>query len=128
MSIFNWFRRKQPSPLFGLIYGSDKAIQTDEIEGGQGEFGLVSTNPIPVRGLASIEVYFRRLVTEDGQMVRANRVKALYDIPNVKDPVDEYDVLDQNGKFLTKMYVMAYHGKISDRAPKGYRLAVKNGW
>jgi hypothetical protein len=128
MSIFDFFKSKKPRPFFETMFGAPDAAQTDKIADAVGEYGLCPTNPIPVSGIAMIAVYFRRLITDAGQMVRVDRARSVYDLPNVKHPVDEYNVSDVDGNFLTKMYVVAYHGKLSDKAPRGFRLAVKNGW
>ena len=102
-------------------FGSDsQGYDSDVIPFTIGEFGLESTNPIPIRGINGIQIYLQRLKRENGESVTCKRVRAIKE-PNHL-PVDEYDVFSESGAFLTKMYISPYHQRISKKAPKGFRL------
>jgi hypothetical protein len=79
-----------------VIYGSDSwGCDLDEIPGGFGEFGFEPSNPIPVRGIASVTIYFGGLRTQNGHPVEHKRTGS-FDVPNIAGKVDEYN-LSQNG-------------------------------
>ena len=101
------------------LYGSGVGKRLDEMPNGVGEFGLEVSNPIPVHGIAMIKVYLGFLATPDYQRIRFERVCSIDDA-KMPGPTDEYDIFDQSGKLLTKLYVNAYAQGTSERAPQGF--------
>ncbi len=102
-------------------FGSDtQGYDCDVIPFAVGEFGLEVTNPIPIRGIGGIQIYFRRLRRENGENVVCKRARGIKEANTL--PVDEYDIFSQAGHFLTKLYVSPYHQRISKKAPKGFKL------
>ena len=91
-----------------------------EFPNGQGEFGLELTNPVPVDGIPAIQFYIRFLLTADGHRVQFKRGGS-YATPQFASPTDAYELSDHNGKFLARIYVNAYAGGTSEKAPKGFR-------
>ena len=103
-------------------FGSDEqGYDCDEIPFSVGEFGRDLTNPIPVRGVGGIGVYFRRLRISNGEKVVAKRVRAI-SVENQPGKTDEYDVFTEAGAFLAKLYLCAYHQRVSRKAPRGFKL------
>lgn len=103
-----------------LAVGSGKEVRLDEIPNGQGEFGLDLTNPVPIDGIPLIQFYIRFLLTADNERVQFKRVGS-YATPQFAGPTDAYDLFSQSGKLLVRLYVNAYAGGTSEKAPKGFR-------
>ena len=67
MGLFDIFKKKKKSAeLDGVVTErlfntSNQGCNTDEIPEGTGEFGLDSTNPIPVNGIWENETYLGKL-------------------------------------------------------------------
>ena len=100
---------------------NENATDQDMIPEGTGEFGYDVTNPIPVNTIIGNDVYLSRLRTHEGVKVgyvRQGSTRA----PNMKNPVDVYDILDGEKKIAT-LYISPYHKKNSALAPKGFTLA-----
>jgi len=119
MGLFDIFKKKKSNPLLEGFYGFGTGACLDEIPDGHGEFGLEPTNPVPIDGLIAIKVYIASLLTPDGQRIKFERVRSI-DLPQFGGPTDEYNLFDQTGKLLTKLYVNAYARGTSERAPKGF--------
>ncbi len=103
------------------VYGSDSiGCDTDEIPGGLGEFGLDSTNPIPVRGIASSAIYLNCLRTTNGHKVEHQRMGSVT-VPNIFGFVDEYEIT-QTDRILCRMYLSPHNRRISQRPPRGFIL------
>jgi hypothetical protein len=96
----------------------------DEIPEGTGEFGLQATNPIPVKGIISIETYLKRLRTQDGKKAKWERVGSQA-VENIINPIDIYTLLSEDGRKLPSLYFSPYHKRISNKAPKGYTLVSR---
>ena len=54
--------------------------------------------------LGGIQVYLGRLRTTGGDKVVAKRVRAIF-VENQPGKLDEYDIFDGGGAFLTKLYI-----------------------
>lgn len=93
----------------------------DEIPGGFGEFGLTETNPVPVNGVIANEMYLSRLVSESGYPLCWHRVGSTQ-VSNIKMPVDIYEITDNAGVPLPTIYISSYHPRMSNRAPKGFKI------
>lgn len=108
-----------------MCFGCDTiGCDTNEVPWGIGEFGFDSTNPIPVRGVASNEIYLKQLRTLDGRAILHNR-KGSLEVPNVPNKIDEYDI-SQEGNILCRLYIHPYNRKISRRPPKGFMLVKED--
>lgn len=105
----------------GEIARNPQACSTDSIPEGTGEFGLTVTNPIPVRTIPANEVYLRRLRLEDGSTITWTRLGST-EINEIWGNIDEYEISDESGNVIGKIYISPYHRKISNKAPKGYKL------
>ena len=104
------------------LFGSDvQGYDSNEIPFSVGEFGLTPTNPIPVRGITGIRVYLSKLRTDKGTKVVCKRVQAIKD-SGQPGPTDEYYAFSEGGEFLSKIYISAYHQRISRKAPRGFRV------
>ncbi|MBA4147045.1 MAG: hypothetical protein H0X66_02945 [Verrucomicrobia bacterium] len=102
-------------------FGSDSfGCASDEIPSAIGEFGFDPTNPIPVRGIVSSNIYLERLLTSEGKKVDYKRNGSLI-VPNISGNIDEYEI-SQNGRPLCKLYISPYNQRISGRPPRGFIL------
>ncbi len=102
---------------------SPDGCTTDEIPEGYGEFGLCVTNPVPVRGTQANEVYLKSLRHNSGKAIKWTRIGST-GAPNIKKPIDIYDVTDISGENLATIYISPYQNTISKRAPKGFVLTA----
>ena len=119
MGLLDFFRKQKTNPAADALFGSGPGGRLDEMPGGVGEYGLEPTNPIPVRGITMIKLYLGFLATPEHQRITFKRVRSIDD-PRFSGPTDEYDIFDQNGSLLTKLYVNGYAEGTSERAPKGF--------
>lgn len=95
---------------------------SDEIPGGIGEFGRVSSNPIPVSGIAENEIYLSRLRTLDGDPIAWER-EGSGSSDNVKGMIDIYRVWNAwTGEQLGFLYISPYNRFISGKAPDGFAI------
>lgn len=92
---------------------------TNEMPNGYGEFGLCVTNPVPVRGIQANEEYLKSLKHCSGKAIKWTRIGST-GAPNIKNPIDIYDVTDMSGETLATIYISPYQNTISKRAPKGF--------
>ena len=129
-------------------FGSGKKGTTsnNDISGGFGEFGMVKTNPVPLNGVFALYTYlpelryrytsksgsviyfpvqFERTVDGDNTPVGS----ALSDFsggaagtsaPNIGDNIDVYNIYDQSGSKLAKIYLHGYQSYTSSKAPEGF--------
>ena len=104
--------------VMGIISNPD-ACDQDEIPGAIGEFGLNKTNPVPVYGIASNEIYLKGLKTEFGENITWTRKGSIL-IDEIQKEIDEYLIYNENGKYLTTIYISPYHWKTSKKIPKGF--------
>jgi hypothetical protein len=114
---------RKPGPFeaqFRLMAGTGKGVKLDEIPNGKGEFGLEVTNPVPADGVPLSELYFRFLLTPVNERPQFKRVGS-WETPQFGGPTDGYDLFDSKGTFLARIYVNAYAGGTSEKAPKGFR-------
>ena len=109
-----------------LAIGTGKGTRLDEIPNGQGEFGLDVTNPVPVDGMPAIQIYLRFLLTPEGERMQFKRA-GCWGTPQFAGPTDGYDLFDQKGKLLTRIYVNAYARGTSEKAPRGFRYLGLHG-
>lgn len=95
----------------------------DEIPTGHGEFGHCSTNPIPVNGIMTSEVYLEKLRTMDDKKIKWERKGSIKPtIKGVIGMIDIYDIFDDDNNYLGKLYISPYNQKLSEKAPQGFVL------
>lgn len=134
MGLFSFLKKetKQPDWVSGLpkefadmllseIKGNPQACSLDEIPQGFGNFGLSETNPVPVYGVPSNEIYLSRLRRKNGETFRWRRIKSK-EVHNITKPIDEYELFDVKGNTIGHLYICPYHWKISNKAPEGFVL------
>ena len=119
-----------------------------EIWNGYGEFGMVKTNPIPLNHVFALMAYLPKLrypyTSETGFViyfpVQFERTIDSDDSPigssisdfsgsagatsalNIGENIDVYNLYDQSGSKLAKIYLHGYQSYISSKAPKGFVL------
>jgi len=93
----------------------------DEIPNGIGRFGFDVTNPIPTNNIFGSYAYLGRLRDKNGNQITYNRLGST-SAENVKNPIDEYEILDSKGKVLGIIYISPYQKNISKKAPEGFSL------
>lgn len=103
------------------VFAGDTGYDLDEIPEGFGEFGLEVTNPIPVQGIISNEVYLKKLVTIDSNEIQWEREGSIK-TDNIEKEIDIYKIFDADGSFITKLFISPYHKRISNKIPKGFKL------
>ena len=133
MGLFDFFK-KQPNEadwmsmlpkefadaLLMEIKNNPQACNLDEIPQGVGRFGLVPTNPVPVYGIPSSQIYLHKLRDRAGERLRWRR-NGSFDVNNIAKKVDEYEIYDFSGDVLTTIYISPYHWKTSSKAPAGFK-------
>jgi len=103
------------------VFAGNTGYDLDEIPEGFGEFGLDVTNPIPVQGIISNEVYLEKLVTNDGSEIHWER-EGSTKTDNIEKEIDIYKIFDAGGSFITRLFISPYHKRISNKIPKGFKL------
>lgn len=107
--------------FYAAIGNSEDGCKTDVIPEGYGEYGLCSTNPVPVRGIASSEVYLGKLRLENGEAIKWQRVGST-GAPNIKNSIDIYRIHTVSGREVGLIYISPYQATTSKIAPKGYKM------
>ena len=86
----------------------------DENPEGEGPFGLIKSNPIPVHGIDNIPAYIGSNKPNDSVVASSTSS------PNIKGPIDVYNLYSINGKMLAKIFVNSYSLKTSNKVPEGF--------
>lgn len=105
------------------IKSNPQATVTDEIYGTIGEFGLEPSNPVPVYGVPSNEVYLGRLRTLDDMPIKWDRVGSMQ-YNGIYELIDNYNVYDSKGNKIANIYISPYHLHTSLKAPKGFKMII----
>jgi len=103
------------------VFGGDAGYDLDEIPDSFGEFGLDVTNPIPVNGIISNEVYLKRLITDQEKNIQWER-EGSTETENIENKIDIYKIYDSDKNFICKIFISPYHKRISNKIPKGFLL------
>ena len=117
------------NPLFlqeKALYDAQNSLcqegcESDEIPGGEGEFGWDITNPIPTNTSYGSAQYLRRLRSANGERVLTQR-NGSRNYEGNDHPIDIYSLSSPNGEELGEIYVSMYHKRNSGKAPKGLVL------
>ncbi len=113
---------KDKKELFDAMSMMNKwGCDTDEMPGGQGEFGHDIANPIPIRTIFGSTSYLAKLRLPDGTRVRYER-QGSGRSPVSPDPVDIYKILYPDGIQFVILYVSPYQLRDSEKAPRGFGL------
>lgn len=134
MGFFDRFKKKSSQPewlsqmpeqMAGLILNEIKsnpqACTHDEIPQGFGKFGLESTNPVPVYGVPSNELYLSRLALKNGDKISWKRVGSLSS-SNISMSIDKYDIQNARGETICDIFLSPYHFKTSEKCPEGFKF------
>tara|TARA_B100000787_G_C16134801_1_gene269090 strand:- start:92 stop:679 length:588 start_codon:yes stop_codon:yes gene_type:complete len=131
-----------------IISSEFDASRLDQNPDGEGEFGLVKTNPIPVYGIDNIPAYmdklryeyisksgsrvttyfpvdFLRTEDEDQSIVGSQKPEkelpsSATSSPNIKGHIDVYNLYSFDGKKLSKIYINGYSLITSNKIPNGF--------
>jgi curved DNA-binding protein CbpA len=101
------------------IASNTQASNKSFLKEGRGEFGLSKTNPIPVYGIPSNELYLKQLKTNSGGKITWKR-KGSIKVKGIEKEIDEYLIYDEKGKKIVTFYISPYHWKTSKKFPKGF--------
>ena len=108
--------------LSALGFSPDNnGLEYDEIPGAFGDFGIETTNPVPVNGVLSSNNYLSKLITDDGLSISWKRVCSI-GADNIDNPIDSYRITDSKGQIRQNIYISGYHSCTSKKAPKGYKF------
>src|SRR5438105_321839 len=88
---------------------------------GRGEFGLVSTNPIPCKTVFGSTVYLSRLRASDGAKVVYRRLGSFASDVSPR-PIDAYQISHPNGNKLGTLFISPCQNRVSGKAPRGFNL------
>lgn len=101
---------------------SNSGIDADEFPDGTGEFGLELTNPVPCNTVYGSQMYLSNLRTEDGEEIKYERIGS-FSSELLPEPIDGYQIFNQNGEELSVIYISPYQKHNSNKAPRGYCLS-----
>ena len=99
----------------------EEGCDTDEIPGGHGEFGLCVTNPVPVKSIIANAIYLGKLRAANNEKITWDRIGSM-SADNSSNPIDEYNIFDSDEVQIATIYISPYHKRISQKAPKGFKL------
>lgn len=109
--------------ILAQIKSNPQATVTNQIYGTIGEFGLEPSNPVPVYGVPSNNVYLGRLRTLDGMPIKWDRVGSMKQ-DNIYEMIDNYNIFDSKGNKIANIYISPYHLRTSLKAPKGFKTII----
>ena len=118
----------------------------DENPSGEGSFGLVKSNPIPVYGIDNIPAYidklrykytsksgtdtfnhldYQRTIDQDtseigSQKPTSDPVASSVSSPNINGHIDVYNLFSIGGEKKAKIYINSYSLKTSNKIPEGF--------
>ena len=131
MGLFAKFRKKNPKSEIEQLLEMQRAlhealsdgggIDADELPNGVGRFGFDPNNPIPCKTVLGSVAYLNRLHTADGVKVQAERIGS-FGSEVVDSPIDGYKLTRPDGVDLGTIFISPYQGRISNRAPEGFKL------
>jgi hypothetical protein len=138
------------SKMHSMIVSSEheNVVFLDQFPNGEGEFGIVSSNPIPVYGIDNIPAYmdklrykytsisesgnitynsidYLRTSDEDQSKVGTKKPSTAFaassiSLPNIKGHIDCYNIYSIGGEKLAKIYINCYSLKTSNKVPIGF--------
>src|SRR5690606_30965701 len=87
----------------------------DSLADATGEFGRTVTNPIPVNGPVGEVTYLSALTMADGRGIWAHRLGS-------RDRIDIFEVVSDDGKDWSLLYLTPYHPRKSKLVPRGFQF------
>ena len=119
------FDQVTKNPTYKMLQQMQNAMGTDATQNGMipdgyGEFGLVATNPIPVKGTMGEIAYLARLRTERGVKVAYKRIGSTR-TSNINHPIDIYEIRG-DGEHICKLHLCPYYMENSANAPQGFKM------
>ena len=109
-------------PMYRIMQEMSKnGTELDVMPEGEGEFGLVASNPIPIRGIPENEKYLKRLRLHNGEKITWWRVGSCSS-PNIPNIIDTYEIYNSKGSSICYLHLCPYNKKTSNRAPRGFIL------
>jgi len=136
MGLFDSFKKRNSPPadstqkdaMLDLLSAFNDSIQknglsVDELPNGQGEFGLVKTNPIPTNTAFGSDTYLKNLRTLDGKSIKFSRIGSFGVDLFPGTSIDGYNIESASGEKLPSIWLCMYHKRNSNKAPKGFYLA-----
>lgn len=134
MGLFDFFKKQDKQPdwvsklpkemaelLLNEIKSNPQACSLDEIPQGIGKFGLEASNPVPIYGVPSNEIYLSSIILKDNSEIRWRRVGSI-EVSNIVKPIDKYEIFNLKGDTICFLYLSPYHWKISRKCPEGFKL------
>lgn len=126
IAVFNRDELSQDTDFLADMHKANMGLGEDstnknEVEHAAGKFGFDPGNPIPVNGIDMIDSYFRKLRLITGESVTAKRQGSVQ-AEHLPYPVDKYAIFTTEDTQVATIYVYAYHGGMSDKAPEGFKL------
>jgi hypothetical protein len=112
-----WYKGTQAEYLLKEIL---QGLDCDKLPGGQGEFGRITTNPIPVNGIGGEIMYLPRLRCKCGCGIFFHRLGS-YREEKIGTTIDVFETVCINGKHWDILYLDMYHPRRSTLVPKGYK-------
>ena len=141
--------KETKSVMHGMILSSPHdSSYLDEHPNGEGEFGLVKSNPIPIYGIDNIPAYmdklryeyisksgsgsktfnhidFLRTSDSDDSIIGSKKPSSKpgassTSSPKIEGHIDVYNIYSIGGEKLAKIYVNCYSLKTSDKVVKGF--------
>lgn len=76
---------------------------------------------LPSQSGVLIHPYLRHLRLLSGENFKWERIGS-FGAPNIKHPIDGYEIITENGESLCTIYISPYQRVISSQAPKGFYL------
>ncbi|MFN3557318.1 MAG: hypothetical protein ACK4VN_15265 [Bacteroidales bacterium] len=121
--VFNTENFSKATDFLAEMVAANSGLASDapqEHENEKGRFGYDLTHPIGVNGIDRINAYFSRLRLLTGESIVWERRGSVIseDLPF---PVDQYEIFNSDGQSIAHLFVYAYHGKMSERAPQGFK-------
>ena len=137
MALYKAVARNQFESKFGQFAGSEGAFKSfyqglgnidgeelngDVMQGAYGEWGLETSNPIPMNGVVNSYTYLDRLRLPNGDKVKYERIGSISS--EITDEiVDGYTIYSLGGEKLAEVFICPYVNASPRRAPKGFVLA-----
>jgi len=108
--------------LMSAMQWMGEGVGADEMPGGVAEFGMSAEKPIPCKTIFGSMAYRDSLRTADGSKMMAERLGS-HGSNVSSSPVDRDLIRHVSGKELAKVFISRYQGRVSRKAPRGFRLA-----
>jgi hypothetical protein len=117
------YKSSELEDLINVLYGFINNGEVGErLYYSEGLFGLVPSNPIPLKGLLSEEAYLEKLRTKSGEKITWKRM-GNFNYEKFSYPLDVYELFDEKGIHIENVFLYPYHGKSIMEAAEGFILS-----